>query len=311
MISLRARFVRFLIRQLFRRIDGDADISRLRATWETLAARSRAAPDVRMKHVDIAGVQCEWLVPSGCSDAPVLYYLHGGAYVSGSSATHRAMVSYIAREAGVRALLPNYRLAPEDPFPAGLDDCVAVYRGLLEAGVEPDRIAIGGDSAGGGMTMATLLSLRDAGDTLPGSAVLLSPWLDLTGTGESTRTRDAHDPLFDADDMPKAAAHYAPPELHGDPLVSPVFADVHGLPPVLVQVGDHEILLSDATRIADRISAAGGRVTLQVWPHMWHVFQYSVGQMPEARRAIEDIAAFLRACFQTDADRESPRDQAA
>ena len=305
MLSLRARLVRFVIRQIFRRIDGDADIGKLRESWEKLAARSRAASDVRMKVVDVAGVECEWLVPSGCQEAPVLLYLHGGAYVGGSSATHRSMVSHIARASGMRALLPNYRLAPEHPFPAGLEDCVAVYRALLADGADPARLAIGGDSAGGGMTFAALLKLRDSGDRLPATAVLLSPWLDLTGTGESTRTRDAQDPMFDAKEMPKAAAYYAPHEMLSNPWISPLFADVHGLPPMLIQVGDHEILLSDSTRITDKIRAAGGDVTLQVWPDMWHVFQYSIGQMPEAKRAIDDIGTYLRRRFEAIGDSES------
>ena len=133
----------------------------------------------------MSGIDCDWLVPSGCEESSVLLYLHGGAYIMGSSRTHRAMVSYIAKEAGMRALLPNYRLAPEYPFPAGLDDCVAVYRALLDGGTPPERIAIAGDSAGGGMAMATLMSLRDAGDPLPAAAFLMSPWLDLAATGES------------------------------------------------------------------------------------------------------------------------------
>lgn len=298
MISFRARLVRFVTRQLFRNIDGNADIPSLRVRWEKLAARSRTASGIRVKYVDIAGVECEWLVPTDCRDAPVLFYLHGGAYVSGSAKTHRAMVSYLAKKAGMRALLPNYRLAPEHPFPAGLEDCVAVYRALVDGGADPADIAIAGDSAGGGMTMASLLTLRDAGDAVPAAGVLLSPWLDLTGTGESAKSRARHDPLFRVQDMPNAAAHYASPEQQQHPLVSPVFADVHGLPPILIQVGDHEILLSDSTRIADKISAAGGQVTLQVWPDMWHVFQYFIGRMPEAQKALDDIASFLRRFFE-------------
>jgi monoterpene epsilon-lactone hydrolase len=310
MISLRARFVRFVTRQLFRNIDGDADIPELRARWEKIAARSRMAPGVRVKYVDIAGIECEWLVPSGCKEAPVLLYLHGGAYVSGSAKTHRSMVSYLVKRAGMRALVPNYRLAPEHPFPAGLEDCVAVYRELVASGVSPADIAIGGDSAGGGMTMAVLLRLRDAGDVLPRAAVLLSPWLDLRGTGESTKTRARQDPMFKVEDMPNAARHYAPPEEQANPLVSPVYADVHGLPPILIQVGDHEILLSDSTRIAEKISAAGGQVTLQVWPHMWHVFQYFIGRMPEAKKSLVDVANYLRRLF-PGAVPEAARDEAA
>lgn len=293
MISFRARFVRFLTRQLFRGIDADADIPSLRSRWEKIAARSRSINGIRIKYVEIAGVECEWLVPRQCADAPVILYLHGGAYVSGSARTHRTMVSYLARASGMRAVMPNYRLAPEDPFPAGLEDCVAVYRQLLADGLSPSEIVIAGDSAGGGMTMATLLTLRDASDPMPAAAVLISPWLDLTGSGESAQTRNDHDPLFRVEEMPKAAAHYAPPELHRSPLVSPVFADVHNLPPLLIHVGDHEILLSDSTRITEKVIEAGGSVHLKVWPEMWHVFHYFVRRMPEANRALDDMGRWL------------------
>ena len=298
MISFRARFVRYVTRKLVKSFGGDPDIPRLREIFEGVAARARSATGIRIKYVDVADVECDWLVPSGCQDAPVLLYLHGGAYVSGSSRTHRAMVSHIATAAGMRALLPNYRLAPENPFPAGLNDCVKVYLELLNEGVDPSDIAIAGDSAGGGMTMAVLLSLRDAGAPLPKTVVLISPWLDLTGRGESVRSRAKEDPLFDGKDMPRAASHYAPAEELTNPLISPVFADVHGLPPTLIQVGDHEILLSDSTRIAEKMTAQDVQVTLQVWPDMWHVFQFFVGRMPEAGRAIADIATYLRSCFE-------------
>ena len=285
--------VRFLTRQMFRGIDADADIPSLRKRWEKIAARSRSIDGLRIKYVEVAGVECEWLVPRNCGDAPVLLYLHGGAYVSGSARTHRTMVSYLAKVAGMRAILPNYRLAPEDPFPCGLDDCVAVYRQLLGEGISPENVVIAGDSAGGGMTMATLLTLREAGDPLPAAAVLISPWLDLTASGESAQTRNEQDPLFRAEEMPKAAQHYAPVELHRDPRVSPVFADVHGLPPLLIHVGDHEILLSDSTRLTQKVSEAGGSVHLKVWPEMWHVFHYFVRRMPEANRALDSMGQWL------------------
>ena len=311
MISFRARLVRFVTRQLFRSIDADADIPSLRSRWEKIAARSRSIAGIRVKYVDIAEVECEWLVPTGCLDAPILLYLHGGAYVSGSARTHRTMVSYLARAAGMRALLPNYRLAPEHPFPAGLDDCVAVYRQLVACGMSPDNIVIAGDSAGGGMTMATLVTLRDSGDPLPAGAVLISPWLDLTASGESAATRKNDDPLFRVEEMPKAALHYAPEDLHDDPRVSPVFADAHGLPPLLIHVGDHEILLSDSTRLTEKVVEAGGEVHLCVWPHLWHVFHYFVGRMPEAARALDDIAKWLAERMGTEALAVTGTDRAA
>jgi len=286
MISLRARLVRYLARRYFDRITTDSDLAELRFHFEQMARRLRLPRGVSVRHARIAGLDCDWLVPAGAEAAPLLYYLHGGAYVMGSSHTHRHMVGHIAREAGVRALLPNYRLAPECPYPAAIDDAVAVYRALLGEGEDPARLVFGGDSAGGGLAMATLLTLREAGDPLPAAVVLLSPWLDLAGEGESMRTRADADPLFRAGDMPEVAAFYCDRENLRDPRVSPVHAELGGLPPIFIQVGDDEILLSDATRLSDGVSA-------QIWPELWHVFQFFAGQMPEANRAVGDIAAFI------------------
>lgn len=297
MISMRARMVRYFSKQVFKRVSPQSDILRVRKTFEAMQKKNRVAKGVAVSEAELAGIACEWLIPPGCDNAPVLYYLHGGAYLMGSPATHRKMVSHIAKAAGVRALLPDYSLAPEKPFPAGLNDCLAVYRQLLETGVSANDIVISGDSAGGGMSMATMLSLRDAGDPLPAAAVLLSPWLDLTGRGESGITRAEEDPWFRVDDMMDIASMYQPDGELTNPLVSPVFADANGLPPMLIQVGDHEILLSDSTRLTGNITAAGGEVSLKVWPEMWHVFQFFIGQMPESKRAIIDIGDYIRGRF--------------
>jgi acetyl esterase/lipase len=294
MISFRARVIRFVSKQLFKRVSPDSNVKAVRRLFEKTQARKRVAKGVVVREATIEGVACEWLVPEGCDDAPILYYLHGGAYLMGSPSTHRQMLSYIARESGVRALLPDYALAPENPYPAGLQDCLAVYRGLLAAGANARHILIGGDSAGGGMAMATLLSLREAGDTMPIAAVLMSPWLDFTASGESMETRKKVEPWFRPEDMMEIARMYSPEGDLADPLLSPVFADAAELPATLIQVGDHEILLSDSTRLSDNISAAGGKVTLQVWPEMWHVFQFFIRMMPESKRAIDDIAKFIR-----------------
>ncbi len=297
MISLRGRMIRFMSKQFFKRIKPDADIDKLRSEFEAIGTKMRPAHGVQVRHANIAGIECDWLVPEGCDDAPVLYYLHGGAYVMGSPKTHRRMVSHIISRAGMRALLPDYRLAPENPFPASLEDSTGVYRALIEGGVDPTNIAIGGDSAGGNLAMATLLALRDAGDSLPATCFLLSPWLDLAAKGESHETRAKHDPWFRPEDMPEVVRKYCSEYDLKNPLVSPVYADASDLPPTLIQVGDHEILLSDSTRLADNIEKAGGEVTLQIWPEMWHVFQFFIGQMPESKKAIKGIAEYLRQQF--------------
>ena len=294
MISFRARIVRFMTRQYFKRITLDADVQRMRAAWNVMEGKSSVAKGVQVRQATIEGIHCEWLVPEGCDGAPVLYYLHGGAYLMGSPQTHRRMVSHIARASGMRALVPNYRLAPEHRFPAAIEDSIAVYRSLLEAGTDPAAMAIAGDSAGGNLTMATLLALRDAGDPLPTAVCLMSPWLDLAAEGESMDSRAKHDPWFRSEDIPEIVEKYCSKYDTKNPLVSPVYADPSNLPPTLIQVGDHEILLSDSTRMADKISEAGGSVTLQIWPDMWHVFQLFVGLMPESKRAINDISTFLK-----------------
>jgi acetyl esterase/lipase len=286
-------------RQYFKTITPDADVAELRKSWDDIGSKLKVAKGLRRREAVVDHITCEWLVPDKCDDAPVILYLHGGIYMLGSANTHRRMVSFIAREAGMRALIPNYRLAPEHPFPAAIDDAVMIYRKLIEQGIAADRIAFGGDSAGGGLVMATLLALKNAGDPLPGAAFLMSPWLDLAGTGESLRTRADKDPWFDPANMPEMVRRYCGDRKPTAPLISPLYGVLSGLPPTLIQVGDHEILLSDSTRRAGRLSDAGVKVVLQVWPDMWHVFQYFVGQMPESLRAIRDIAAFLAEQMQT------------
>lgn len=300
MISFRARLIRFVSKQYFKRITPDRDVHELRERWNALAARLPDLPGIDVRKTSIAGIDCDWLVPRGCEDAPILYYLHGGAYLMGSPLTHRRLLSVIAREAGVRALLPDYRLSPEHRFPAALEDSRRVYDALV-AGGENAPMAIGGDSAGGNLAAATLLSLRDAGKPLPAAAVLLSPWLDLAAGGESHRSMNGIDPWFRTEHMPAIAANFCGPDEVTNPLISPVYADAHGLPPTLIQVGEREILRSDSERFADSIRSAGGEATLETWPGMWHVFQFFVGRMPESDRAIRNIAEFLASKLETQA----------
>lgn len=293
MISLRARIIRYFARRSFEHLTPDSNLEDVRRGFEKTATRLKGPRTVAVRQDTVAGVDCDWLIPRGCERRPLLYFLHGGAYVMGSSRTHRRLLACIARAAGVRALLPNYRLAPEHPFPAAIEDARDVYRELLRRGEAPSRIAIGGDSAGGGLTMATLLTLRKEGVVLPAATILISPWLDLSASGESMHSRANYDPLFRPHHMPAVADFYSGRLTHRDPLISPVYADLGGLPATYIQVGDHEILLSDATRIADKFRKANVPVALDVWPEMWHVFQFFVGLMPEATRAVNDLAEFI------------------
>lgn len=297
MASLRAKGIRWITSRFVQAIDAEnADVIELRQSLQKIVRLLRIARGVKLEPTEVAGLYAEWLRPKNAVKGKVLLYLHGGAYVVGNCRTHRQMVSHIARAAGIDALVPEYRLAPEHPFPAAIDDAVAVYRALLAEGYAAGKIFIAGDSAGGGLTVATLLALRHAGDPLPAAAVLLSPFLDFTASGESATTRAEQDPWFHARDVRVVARHYCGEESDlQNPLISPVFANIAGLPPTYIQVGDDEILLDDSTRFAAKMKEAGREVELEIWPEMWHVFQIFIGKMPEARRAINKIGSYLNA----------------
>lgn len=298
MSSIRAKIFRSISGALVRRIDVEnADLEKARRLWRWLGRLLITAFGVRVEPDEINGLYAEWLTPKNHMDGKLLLYLHGGGYVIGGCDMHRQMVSHIARAGRIRTLLPEYRLSPEHKFPAAIDDAVAVYRTLLETGVKAEDIILAGDSAGGGLTVATMLALRDAGDPLPAAAVLLSPFLDVTGSGESHKSRVGRDPWFHPDDLRPIANYYCEPHQQRFPLVSPVFADVEGLSPMFIQVGDDEILLSDSQRIADGCIAAGVDVKLEVWPEMWHVFQLFTIKMPESRQAIKKMGAYIQSRF--------------
>jgi acetyl esterase/lipase len=295
MTSLRANIVRAVTGAYFSAAGvHKANVQVRRRRLHALANVLWTAKGVTTERGQINGLKAEWLTPRQSSKGKLLLYLHGGAYIMGNCATHRQLVSHIARAAGVRALIPEYRLAPEHPFPAAVDDAVGVYRALLAGGYRAGNVIIAGDSAGGGLTMATLLSLRDADDPLPAAACLLSPFLDLAATGESMTTRAYSDPWFKPEDMPIVASCYCDESELSHPLVSPVYADLSGLPPLYIQVGADEILLSDSTRAADKVKVAGGKVDIEIWPDMWHVFQVFVHQMPESRDAIRKLGIYIR-----------------
>jgi len=234
----------------------------------------------------------EWLIPPTNPRSTILY-LHGGGYYFCSPRSHRAIAFGLATRSNASVFSLDYRLAPEHRFPAALDDSVAAYRRLLGDGVPAQSIAIAGDSAGGGLALATLLALRDAGDPLPAAAVLFSPWTDLTCSGESMRTNDGRDPMYHASVFPRVAAQYLGSADARNPYASPVFGEFEGLPPLLIQVGDTELLLDDSTRIATKARAAGVRVELDIWRNVPHIFQIWTPFMPEARDALAHAAAFI------------------
>lgn len=295
MSSVRAKIIRSVSSAYLQRVNvATFDIRNIRRLWNFLGGVMITAFGVKIASDEINGLYAEWLTPADRMRGKVLLYLHGGGYVLGGCDMHRQMVSHIARAGRIQALIPEYRLAPEHKYPAAVDDCVGIYRALLERGIEPGDIIVGGDSAGGGLTLATLLELRDAGDPLPAAAILLSPFLDVTGSGDSIITRARQDPWFGGRDTSIIADYYCEPRQRRDPRVSPVFADVSGLPPLYIQVGDDEVLLSDSQRIAEAVRAAGGEVDLEVWLEMWHVFQMFIGKMPEARRAVGKIGDYIQ-----------------
>jgi acetyl esterase/lipase len=292
------------LRDMLRGFNLDAlTIAERRAATESVAAQP--PPGTIVEPADAGGVPAEWVIADGVQADHVLMYLHGGAYQIGSPATLRHMIALVSAAAQVRVLSVDYRLAPEHPFPAAVDDAVAAFRYLLRSGIAPTGLAIAGDSAGGGLALATLVALRDAGEPLPAAAVAISPWTDLALTGESLRTRADVEILLKPAGMPETAETYLAGADPRHPYASPLYADLHGLPPILIHVGDAEVILDDSTRFAAKAREAGVAVTLEVWddmPHVWHAF---AGLLAESDKAIERIGEWLqqRLCQRDDVPR--------
>lgn len=253
------------------------------------------AEDVELQSVDLAGVPGEWSITPGSDLSRVLMFFHGGGYCSGSILSHRRMVTEAGRAGGVRTLAVGYRLAPEHPFPAALDDALTAWRFLREHGISAKNIVIGGDSAGGGLTVALLNVLKQRGEELPACAWLVSPWTDLTLSGATLISKDAVDPLIHKAYLAELADAYVPPGMdRRDPRVSVLYAEVGGLPPILIQVGSAETLLEDATRFAAMAGAADVSITLEIWPHMIHAWPLWNARLEPGRRALLSAGAFLR-----------------
>ena len=249
---------------------------------------------VQIEAVTSGGVPAEWIFTNESAEDKVVLYLHGGGLVMGSCITHRGLASDFTLASGARILLLEYRLAPENPPPAAIEDATAAYRWLLSSGIKPENIVMAGDSGGGCLSMATLVSLRDAGDQLPAAAVLLSPMVDYAITGKSVLTRATNDPWVTKRSLDDLSNWYCGDKDPKSPMISPLYADMHEMPPIYIIVGADEILLSDSTRLADRLGNAGSSVTLEIWSEMWHVFQFFAAALPEGRQSLERIGEFIR-----------------
>jgi monoterpene epsilon-lactone hydrolase len=278
-------------------LDTSADVPALRAAFSELMAAVPVAPDIQQRSLEVGGVAGLEVTIEGNDVENVILYFHGGVYVIGSAAATVPLVGDLVRRTGASAITLDYRLAPEHPYPAAVEDARAAYLGLLDQGVAPAQIALAGESAGGGLAVALLLSLREAGEPLPSCGYLMSPYVDLTLSGETLAAKQEVDPLLTPDGLRARVPDYVGEADASDPLISPVFGDLRELPPLLIQAGSHEVLLSDAVRLAAQAAISDVPVTLEVTPGVPHVFQAYAGLLDEAGAALDRGSAFLKAQF--------------
>lgn len=276
---------------------GSLTLDRERANLDEGGARFKVPADVQLQPISADGVKAEFLTAPNAAADRVVLYLHGGGYVIGSIKSHRYLMQNVSRASGARTLGIEYRLAPEHPFPAAIEDATKAYQWLLAQGFAASRIAIAGDSAGGGLTLATLVNLRDKGVALPAAGVLISPWTDLTGTAESVTSRAASDPMVKPEGLYRLGGQYLNGVDARNPLASPVFADMTGLPPLLIHVGGREILYDDAVTVAARARAAGVEVQLVDEPELFHVWHAFAPMLDEGQQAVDQIGTWLKTKF--------------
>ena len=295
MPSWQSRLIKLIFR--FRRIinppTGVLDVEKARSETEALAAKFKTNIEFTGTAVNLNNITAEWILPPRVLSNSVILYLHGGSYNSGSIKSHLSLAANIANSAKARALIIDYRLAPENLFPAAVDDAITAYQWLLSIGYSPASIVVAGDSCGGGLALSLLVSLRDTNKPSPAAAVCLSPWTDLTCTGESWMTNANNDIMLDPGAILESALLYLGKSDPRTPLASPLYADLKGLPPILIQVGSEEFILSDATRFAEKAQAAGVDITLEVWEGMQHEWHFAAKFLPEGRQAIDRIGEFI------------------
>ena len=277
--------------------DPTGDVTELRSGFESLMRNIPVPSDVRKTHSAVGGVDAVEVTVDNVDSANVILYFHGGVYVIGSADSSVPLAADLARRTNAKVISVDYRLAPENPYPAAVEDARAVYEGLLSQGMDPSTIALSGESAGGGLSIALLLALRDADRPMPSSAFVMSPWADLTLSGNTIADRQEVDPILTGEALRIRVGDYASNANSSDPLISPVFAELQGLPPILIQVGSHEILLSDAVRLAERAANADVEVTLEVVPGVPHVFQAYAAVLDEGNAALDRAATFLNTHF--------------
>lgn len=294
MLSEKSKQLRLWLTKTLKNAPPPASIQQARAIVEFGASRAVLPAGTRVEPVTAGAVQAEWVRAENAAEDLVIMYLHGGGFSKCSCNTARMTVAQIGAAAGCSVLSVEYRLAPENPFPAALEDALAAYRWLLDQGFDPRKLVLMGDSSGGGLAVSTLVSLKAAGDRLPCAAVLLSPWVDLTCGSESITVRAELDPWMTERECRACAEMYAPGADLNNPLISPLNADLRGLPPLLIHVGTDEILLDDSQRLADRAKEAGVEVCLHVREGMWHVWHYFAPHLPEAVEAIGQVGDYVR-----------------
>ncbi len=291
-LGLRSRFWKFILRKTFK--EKHLTIAEYRAqSANTAKFASRPPQGMDIEHITAADLPAAWIRPSGADRSKVVLHLHGGGYVTGSIASHLMMCIPMAQTLKMNILLPEYRLAPEHPFPAAIDDVLKIYHWLLAQGHAAKDIIISGDSAGGGLGLAVVAALRDQKEALPAAMICISPWADLTMQGRSHSTKSKVEAVLNADVLSEWALCYTNESNFSNPLVSPIFADLHDLPPLLIQVGSDEILVDDASTLAEKARSAGVDVTLKVWDGMWHVWHALGDLVPESKKAFEEIKQFI------------------
>ena len=297
-ISFKSRFWRTILRAIFK--NKKFSIAELRANGvKNSKMLGEVSKNITVEKINMEGIQAEWLIPfsSSTRSEKAILYLHGGGYVTGSIEDHRMMCGLLANATGTKVLIPEYRLAPEHPFPAALDDALKVYQWLLDQGYSSANMIIAGDSAGGGLGVVTVLALKEKSASLPAAVVCLSPWADLALTGQSHTTKAKAEAILNKDVLHEWALCYTNESNLTNPLVSPVHGDFHGFPPLLIQVGSEEILLDDSNLLAEKAKSAGVDVTLKIWDGMWHVWQALGDLIPENKKTFEEIGQFVQGQF--------------